>query len=126
MTDVKTVLTADPSGAELVKFAEQTATQLVNARLTRSQIRNIFTEVRKIEALWASKPDEALRRLNMLAPKLDYQVARNKEVKGLRDVLVPAIQEVEKAQHEIVEVVRDLEEQGIIVIGTAGVDEYAG
>lgn len=32
--------------------------------------------------------------------------------------------EVERAQHEIVEVVRTLEEEGVIVIGGAGVDEY--
>ncbi len=34
------------------------------------------------------------------------------------------VKEVEKAQHEIVEVVRNLEEEGIIVIGGAGGDEY--
>lgn len=34
------------------------------------------------------------------------------------------VEEVEKAQHEIVEIVRNLEEEGIIVIGAAGVDEY--
>jgi flagellar motor switch protein FliG len=34
------------------------------------------------------------------------------------------IKDVEKAQHEIVEVVRNLEEEGIIVIGGAGGDEY--
>jgi len=32
--------------------------------------------------------------------------------------------EVERAQHEIVEVVRTLEEEGVIVIGGAGADEY--
>jgi flagellar motor switch protein FliG len=32
--------------------------------------------------------------------------------------------EVEKAQHEIVEVIRNLEEEGVIVIGDAGGDEY--
>jgi flagellar motor switch protein FliG len=34
------------------------------------------------------------------------------------------VKEVEKAQHEIVEVVRNLEEEGVIVIGSAGGDEY--
>jgi flagellar motor switch protein FliG len=34
------------------------------------------------------------------------------------------VKEVEKAQHEIVEVVRNLEEEGVIVIGDAGGDEY--
>jgi flagellar motor switch protein FliG len=34
------------------------------------------------------------------------------------------VKEVEKAQHDIVEVVRNLEEEGVIVIGSAGGDEY--
>lgn len=34
------------------------------------------------------------------------------------------VKEVEKAQHEIVEVVRNLEEEGVIVIGGAGGEEY--
>lgn len=34
------------------------------------------------------------------------------------------VKEVERAQHEIVEVVRNLEEEGVILIGSAGDDEY--
>jgi len=34
------------------------------------------------------------------------------------------VKDVEKSQHEIVEVVRGLEEEGVIVIGGAGGDEY--
>lgn len=34
------------------------------------------------------------------------------------------VKEVERAQHEIIEVVRNLEEEGVIVIGSAGGDEY--
>jgi flagellar motor switch protein FliG len=33
------------------------------------------------------------------------------------------IRDVEKAQHEIVEIVRSLEEEGVIVIGGAGSEE---
>jgi CRISPR-associated protein Csm2 len=97
MADVTKIMTADESGAELVNFARQTAQQLVSANLARAQIRNIFTEMRKIEALWESKPNEARRRLNMLKPKMDYQTVRSTPVKGLRDVLIQAIDEVEKA-----------------------------
>jgi CRISPR-associated protein Csm2 len=97
MADITKIMTADESGAELVNFARKTALELVNVRLARSQIRNIFTEMRKIEALWKSKPEIAHRRLNMLKPKLDYQADRSKEVKGLRDVLIKAIDEVENA-----------------------------
>lgn len=97
---LNSIMTADPSGAELVEFAKQTADLLVRNNLTRSQIRNIFTEVRKIEAMWASKPDEARRRLNMLKPKLDYQTARSRQVEGLRDVLSKAIDSVGEAPDE--------------------------
>lgn len=96
--NVTTIMNSDQSGAELVTFARQTAEQLVKNNLTRAQIRNIFTEVRKIEALWESKPIDALRRLNMLKPKLDYQTARSESVRTLRDVLTKAIDEVTTAQ----------------------------
>jgi len=97
MTNVSTVMTDDQSGAELVNFARQTAQQLVRNNLTRTQIRNIFTEVRKIESTWEAKPNDAMRRLNMLKPKLAYQAERHRQVKHLRDVLTEAIDQVEKA-----------------------------
>ena len=95
---VANIMTGDQSGSELVTFAKQTAIQLVHNNLTRAQIRNIFTEVRKIEALWSSKPTIAMRRLNMLKPKLDYSSARAKPVELLRDVLTPAIDKVNEVQ----------------------------
>lgn len=95
---VATIMTGDQSGKELVDFAEQTAKQLVQNNLTRAQIRNIFTEVRKIEAMWSSKPATAMRRLNLLKPKLDYSSARAKPVELLRDVLTQAIDKVNEAQ----------------------------
>lgn len=96
--DVHSIFTKDSTGNELVKFAQQTAQTLVHNTLTRSQIRNIFAEVRKIETLWEGthKP-EALRRLNMLKPKLYYQTARNESVKVLKDVLCAAIDEINNA-----------------------------
>ena len=98
MNAIQTIITQDQAGQELVQFAEQTAKRLVNEGLTRSQIRNIFTEVRKIEALWKIDQGKAVRRLVMLKPKLDYQVARQRHVKGLQDVLVQAIDVVVEAQ----------------------------
>jgi CRISPR-associated protein Csm2 len=94
---VTTLMTGDKNGTELVTFAQQTANQLVHDGLNRAQIRTIFTEVRKIEALWDTNPAVALRRLNMLRPKLDYQTARIPAVKALKDVLIQAIDEVNKA-----------------------------
>jgi CRISPR-associated protein Csm2 len=95
---IQTIITQDQTGQELVQFAERTAERLVKDGLTRSQIRNIFTEVRKIEALWEIDPDRAVRRLTMLKPKLDYQSARQRHVKGLQDVLSEAIDYVTQAE----------------------------
>lgn len=98
MTNIPTIITGDPTGVELVNFARQTAQTLVRNNLTRAQIRGIFTEVRKIETLWEGpKQADAIRRLNMLKPKLDYQTARSESVKVLRDVLSAAIDEVNQA-----------------------------
>jgi CRISPR-associated protein Csm2 len=99
--DVSNIMVNDTSGAELVKLARETAQTLVTNNLTRSQIRGIFTEVRKIDTMWGGpRQADAMRRLNMLKPKLDYQTARSESVKVLRDVLILAIDEVEKATNE--------------------------
>ena len=96
--DVSKIMVNDPSGAELVTFARQTAKTLVGNNLTRSQIRGIFTEVRKIDAMWEGpRQEDAMRRLNMLKPKLDYQTSRSESVRVLRDVLSASIDEVNKA-----------------------------
>lgn len=94
---VPTIMTADTNGEKLVNFAQEIATKLVHDNLNRAQIRGIFTEVRKLEAMWDAHPVEAIRRLNMLKPKLDYQTARIPAVKTLKDVLTQAIDEVNKA-----------------------------
>lgn len=95
---VHTLMTADESGKALVEYAQQVAEHLVKDGLTRAQIRTIFTEVRQIEAMWttANKP-QAMRRLNMLKPKLSYQTARSSSLEHLKQVLSEAIDEVEKA-----------------------------
>jgi CRISPR-associated protein Csm2 len=98
MANVKTVMTKDPSGEQLVENAQQVAERLVKADLKRAQIRNIFTEVRRIEAIWPS-PD-ALRRLNMLNPKMAYQAKRKREVSYLQEVLSEAIDYVNQAEED--------------------------
>lgn len=100
---IHTMMTADESGKELVELAQQLAQTLVRNGLTRAQIRNIFTEVRQIEAMWqmgGTHKVDALRRLNMLKPKLAYQTARSSSVKELATNLAAAIDEVEKAPDE--------------------------
>lgn len=98
--DMSKIMLNDPSGAELVKFSRETAQILVRNNLTRAQIRGIFTEVRKIDTMWEGRQGDALRRLNMLKPKLDYQTARSESVRELRNVLIAAIDEVNKATDE--------------------------
>lgn len=100
---IHTIMTADESGKELVEMAQQVAQTLVKNGLTRSQIRNIFTEVRQIEAMWQMGEDhkaDAIRRLNMLKPKLAYQTVRTSSVEDLKKALSEAIDEVEKAPAE--------------------------
>lgn len=107
MSNVQTIMTKDPTGEELVKLAKTTAQQLIKDQLTRGQVRNIFTEVRKIEALWdaegVKKPEErdynkALRRLVMLKPKMDYQTSRIPQVQRLKEVLTEGIDSVVAAK----------------------------
>ncbi len=94
MADITTIMTADPAGAELVKFARDTAISLVRSDAKRSQIRNIFTEAREIQAAWKDDQLKAMRRLNLLKAKLAYQAERHKSIVLLKDVLSKAIDEV--------------------------------
>ena len=98
MASLKTVMTEDPKGVELVKYAQMTAKKL--KRLKKNQIRNIFTEVRRIETMWESDPEKAVRRLNLLKPKLYYQYQRKREVGPLREVLAKSINHVVEAEGE--------------------------
>lgn len=99
--DIQTVMTDDPTGSILVEFAKLKAGQFVNQNLTRTQIRNIFTEVRKIETLWDVRRPEAVQRLNLLRPKLAYAAKRTPPVEGLRDVLDEAIRLVDQSPTDI-------------------------
>lgn len=85
------IMTADPTGQELVRFSDNLARTLVRDRLKNTQIRNIFTEVRKIEAMYGQDPTAAIRRLTMLKPKLAYQAKRHREISKLKDALIDAI-----------------------------------
>ncbi len=95
---VTTIMTADPTGHDLVEFAKSKA-ELWKKDLKRTQIRNIFTEAREIEAEWENNATRAMRRLNLLKAKLAYQEARHKSdaMHGLVDTLTRAIEEVGKA-----------------------------
>jgi len=96
---VNTIMTADPTGKDLVEFAKAKA-EMWKKDLKRSQIRNIFTEAREIEAEWENDQIHSMRRLNLLKAKLAYQQARHDKSEGLRglvDTLTKAIEEVGRA-----------------------------
>jgi CRISPR-associated protein Csm2 len=84
----------------LIKRAKEIGKALKDAGLSMAQIRGIFGTVRRIEMRWTEKaPEEtrekAMRQLLLLQPKLEYQARRQKQVKGLKDVLIPAIEQVQ-------------------------------
>jgi CRISPR-associated protein Csm2 len=91
---INRILTEDENGRELVTFAEEKAQTLVRNNLRNSQIRNIFSEVRRIDALRTQDPEAALRRLQMLKPKLAYQAERQRQVSELKNVLTEAIDQI--------------------------------
>ncbi|MFZ5819555.1 MAG: type III-A CRISPR-associated protein Csm2 [Chloroflexota bacterium] len=96
---VNTIMTADPTGKDLVEFAKAKA-EMWKKDLKRSQIRSIFTEAREIESEWEHDQIHSMRRLNLLKAKLAYQQARHDKSEGLRglvDTLTKAIEEVGRA-----------------------------
>lgn len=98
MDKIKEVITADQDGKQLISLAKKTAADL--KRLKKTQIRKVFTEVRRIETMWEDDPQNALRRLNLLKPKLHYQAQRKREVKPLKRVLSDAIDLVVAGQNQ--------------------------
>lgn len=94
------VFSADPNGEKLVTYAERVGKKLYDEKLTRSQIRNIFSESRKIQTSWAQDSTLSLRRLMLLKPKLAYQAAKeNKPILVyFGSVLSEAIDHVNKSQ----------------------------
>lgn len=83
----------------LIKRAKEIGQSLKDAGLSMAQIRGVFGTVRRIEMRWIEKASEetqerAMRQLLLLQPKLEYQARRQEAVKGLKDVLIPAIQQV--------------------------------
>lgn len=99
LNDLRVIIT-DPDGAEkLVKAADKLGKELKGMKLTTSQIRALFGEVRQIEAEWEMGEEarrRALRRLILLKPKMAYRARREggKAVQELVDVLQPALDEV--------------------------------
>lgn len=80
----------------LVNTAQRFGTELSkDDQLSKSQIRNIFGEVRQIEADWQSAESTQatanMRRLLLLKPRMAYQRAREKRTESLMTLLTDAI-----------------------------------
>ncbi len=103
VNDLKKIMTEEST--ESVRLLIQKADELgkgLSKKLTTSQIRNIFGEVRSIEQEVGLEektlPLNVQRRLLMLKPKMAYQVGRfrnNDELRALVDTLSQAIDLIE-------------------------------
>ena len=97
--DVKAII-VEGNTERLIERAKEIGQALKDAGLSMAQIRGIFGTVRRIEMRWTEKAskktqEQAMRQLLLLQPKLEYQARRQKAVKGLKNVLIPAIQQVQ-------------------------------
>lgn len=95
----------------LVNTAQRFGTELSKEdQLSKSQIRNIFGEVRQIEADWQSAESEQatanMRRLLLLKPRMAYQRAREKRTESLMTLLTEAINLVAKSHEPQVQYLR--------------------
>ena len=80
----------------LVNTAQRFGSELHrDDKLTKSQIRNVFGEVRRIEADWQpDDPEDAarnFRRLLLLKPRMAYQRSRESKTESLMTLLTAAI-----------------------------------
>jgi len=92
----------DGDAKALVSRAEELGKDLAADGLSKSQIRNIFGEVRRIEADWQQDDLESanknLRRLLLLMPRMAYQRKREPKTAPLMDTLTTAVDLVADAE----------------------------
>lgn len=93
---LRKIITDDGAAKEMVQEAKRLGQALAKT-LTTSQIRSLFTEVRRIQADWQQSPARAQRRLILLKPKMQYRAKKEsgEAVKNLVSVLEPAVDMVE-------------------------------
>jgi len=89
VAEVKNDLDAILAGnsEKMVNDAERLGKHLADRRMTSSQIRNIFSEVKGMHEFEKYK-------LDLLRPKLAYTAGRHKQVQDLQEVLDAAIRKV--------------------------------
>lgn len=90
------IIVGNDNARSLVSRAEELGRDLAADGLSKSQIRNIFGEVRRIEADWqhddADSASKNLRRLLLLMPRMAYQRKREKTTAPLMDTLTIAVE----------------------------------
>ncbi len=84
----------------LVRKAEELGLDLVRQKLTTSQIRNVFGQVRQIEMRWRQEPKESYRQAVLLKPKLAYYSKRHEPLAPLAEVLTQALDLMSQGKDE--------------------------
>jgi CRISPR-associated protein Csm2 len=102
--DLETIMNGEvtDSARAIVEAAQAWGKYLVQEKLTTSQIRSIFGEVRRIQMNWSADAPSSSAALILLKPKLAYQAQRDAEknrntepVRKLQRILEPAIDMVQ-------------------------------
>ncbi len=76
--------------AQAKKVADALASGDAGSETGKAQIRAIFDEIRQIEALWLTQPQQAVHRLHLLEPKMVYRQTRSQGLKPLVEALKKA------------------------------------
>jgi CRISPR-associated protein Csm2 len=110
LDSVKKIITTDDPKL-LVEQAQQIGRQVAEAKLTTSQIRNVYGPVRQIEMTWPELTEhsteedrrlagKAYREVILLKPKLVYLAAREPKLAALEQYFGAAIDEIGNAKDE--------------------------
>ncbi|HXF61840.1 MAG TPA: type III-A CRISPR-associated protein Csm2 [Caldilineaceae bacterium] len=94
--EIRAIITDSDGAQTLVQYADRLGNDLKRNKLTTSQIRALFGEVRQIQAQWKMGGEQralARRRLTLLKPKMAYRARKEQgqAVKMLVDELEPAL-----------------------------------
>lgn len=83
-----TTLTADDARRIIVQddaqlLIERAREMAQSSNATRTSVRRLFGEVRRIDILWGQQPELARRRAILLEPRFAYQASRDTKLKDL-------------------------------------------
>jgi len=89
-----TAIIAQDDARVLVKLAEELAS---SGTATRTSVRRLYGEARRIDLLLEQDESRALRRAKLFEPRIYYQVKRNPELGKVAEALLAMLQEVNRA-----------------------------